>query len=72
MRIKGSKNKAQLPSRYEGGTPAVNFWLAILLKAKKDSAQMWLDFEKTELCGRNIDPVSKAWWVSNYLEVKDD
>lgn len=33
---RGARTGVQLPSRYDGGNPAVNFWLAILLRAKAD------------------------------------
>ncbi len=35
-RTSGIKNSVKLPSRYEIGNSAVNFWLAILGQAKKD------------------------------------
>ena len=71
MTRKGQKTGIKLPSSYDVGDGAVNIWLAILLKAKRDKAQMWLDFEKTELGGRNVDPLSKAEWVSGYIKRLD-
>lgn len=71
----GSKNKVRLPSSYDVGTPAVNFYLAILRQAKADEdinweTGMWVDFQKTELYkrGRNVDPVEVAEWVSEYIK----
>ncbi len=64
-------NKAQLPSSYDGGYPAVNFFLAILNRSKEDKSQMWQDFQKTELYGQGLkgvpDSLQVAWWVSNYI-----
>ena len=73
MTRKGVKTGAKLPSSYDTGEPAVNFYLAILAKAKRDKAQMWLDYKRTELYQphrRNISAEAEletAWWVSNYL-----
>lgn len=70
-RAKGSKNQMYMPSSYEIGIPAVNFFLAILNTAKKDKAQMWLDFQGTELykigLGGSVDGFGVAEWVSKYI-----
>ena len=71
MRKKGSKNSVSLPSGYGLGIPAVNFYLAILNKAKQDEAQMWIDFKGTPLYERGLlgvpDSLEVAWWVSRYI-----
>lgn len=68
-RKKGSRNKVPLPSNYDGGEGAVNFYLAILSKAKQDDAQMWQAFQGTGLYqGINKDPLQVAWWVCEYLK----
>ena len=74
MRTKGSKNKVKLPTSYEMGCPAINFYLGILRQAKADNAQMWVDFQKTELYTAGIkgkiDALETAWWICKYLEGK--
>ena len=72
-RTPGSKNSVKLPSRYDTGDGAMNFWLAILGQAKKDTGWhyakiMWSDFKKTEYYGRNApDVLGTAWWVVEYV-----
>ncbi len=73
-RAKGSKNQMQLPSSYAVGEGAVNFYLAILARARADNADMWVDFKKSEFYeGQNKDALQIAWWVCQYInEVKDE
>lgn len=70
----GSKNTVKLPTRYERGYPAVNFWLAILGQAYKDTKwhyarEMRADFEKTGLYRQRNAPdiLGTAWWVVQYV-----
>ncbi len=71
MTRKGMETGVKLPSSYDGGNPAVNFWLAILNKAKVDNAPMWQDFQGTELYKEGSsgipDSLEVAWWVSRYV-----
>ena len=72
-RTKGSVNMVKLPSSYDTGCPAVNFWLAILGQARKDinwhyAKIMWADFKEAEYYGRKSpDILGTAWWVVEYV-----
>ena len=72
MTKKGQKTGAKLPSSYDVGNPAVNFYLAILSNAKEEHAPMWKDFKKTELYKQGQrgvpDGLETAWWVALYLK----
>ena len=75
MRTPGTKNSVKLPSRYEIGNGAVNFWLAILGQAYKDKGWhyakiMRADFQRTELYRmgkRSPDILGTVWWVVEYV-----
>ena len=72
-RTPGSPNTVKLPSNYDKGDGAVNFWLAILGQARKDDRWhyakiMWADFEETEYYGRKSpDILGTCWWVVEYV-----
>lgn len=74
MRTPGSPNTVKLPSSYSIGCPEINFWLAILGQAYKDTRWHYAkimrdDFGKTELYRQKKAPdvLGTAWWVVEYV-----
>ena len=56
-----------------GGDGAINFWLAILGKAKSDTQYHYArimreKFEASEYYSNNVDSLSTAWWVCEYVK----
>ena len=79
----GSKNARPMPARYEGGFGPVNFWLAILLRAKidfqkwhyaKELVKAFVEWrgmpleDFLETRGMNVDGLEEAWWVCEFVK----
>ena len=56
-----------------GGDGAINFWLAILARGMADTKYhhakiMREKFEASECYSNNVDSLSTAWWICDYVK----
>ena len=81
------KTGVKLPSSYDGGFPAVNFFLAILARAIADAdmfpqakimVEAFAEYKGItlkEFLAHKIkytDPIQDAWWISEYIKRASD
>ena len=71
-RPKGIKNTVSYPRTFKGD-PVIDFWLAILWKAKVDvnwyhARLMWGEFLASEHYRDRVDALATCWWICEYVQ----